>query len=44
MFQGISALIKGMLTTGREMFNPPVTYQYPEVKKPCRRGFVVVTN
>ncbi len=39
MFQGLSALIKGMLTTGREMLSPPVTYQYPEIKKPVPPRF-----
>ncbi len=31
---GTIALVKGLLTTMREIFNKPVTYQYPEVKKP----------
>ena len=29
----VIALVKGMLTTGREIVSKPVTYQYPEVKK-----------
>ncbi|RIK25775.1 MAG: NADH-quinone oxidoreductase subunit I [Chloroflexi bacterium] len=34
MFQGVIELIRGMLTTGKEMVSKPVTYQYPDVKKP----------
>jgi NADH-quinone oxidoreductase subunit I len=32
-------MIKGLLTTLREMFNEPVTIQYPEVKRPVRTRF-----
>ena len=32
----ITALIKGLWTTLRSMFEAPVTYQYPEVKRPVR--------
>ncbi|HAD06739.1 MAG TPA: NADH-quinone oxidoreductase subunit NuoI [Anaerolineaceae bacterium] len=32
-------MIKGLLTTLREMFNQPVTIQYPEVKRPVRTRF-----
>jgi NADH-quinone oxidoreductase subunit I len=39
MLEGLFALVKGMLTTGREMVSPPVTYQYPEVKKPVPPRF-----
>ena len=30
----IGAFFRGMATTFREMFNKPVTVQYPEVKRP----------
>jgi NADH-quinone oxidoreductase subunit I len=39
MLEGLFALFKGLLTTGKEMTNPPVTYQYPEVKKPVPPRF-----
>ncbi len=32
-------LLRGLWTTFREMFNRPVTYQYPEVKRPVRERF-----
>lgn len=32
-------LARGLLTTFREMFNRPVTYQYPEQKRPVHRRF-----
>ena len=32
----ITGLVKGLLTTLRSMLEPPVTYQYPEVKRPVR--------
>ena len=32
-------LARGMFTTFREMFNRPVTIQYPEVKRPVRKRF-----
>lgn len=35
----IGALFKGMSVTLREMFNPPVTIQYLEVKKPVAPRF-----
>lgn len=35
----LGALFKGMSVTLREMFNPPVTIQYPEVKKPVAPRF-----
>ncbi len=35
MFQ----LFKGFATTFRQLFNPPVTIQYPEVKRPVRPRF-----
>ncbi len=38
-FPDIGALIKGMSVTLREMFNPPVTYQYPEVRRPLYPRF-----
>lgn len=39
MLEGFFALLKGLVTTGKEMTNPPVTYQYPEVKKPVPPRF-----
>ena len=33
-FPDLGAILKGMSVTLREMLNPPVTIQYPEVKKP----------
>jgi NADH-quinone oxidoreductase subunit I len=35
----ILGVVKGMWTTFRTMFEPPVTYQYPEVKRPVRSRF-----
>ena len=35
----IGALFKGMSVTLRMMISPPVTYQYPEVKKPVAPRF-----
>ena len=35
----IFELIKGFRTTLREFFQPPVTIQYPEVKRPVRQRF-----
>ncbi len=35
----LGALVKGMSVTLREMFNPPATIQYPEVKKPVYARF-----
>ena len=35
----ITELIRGMLTTFRMAFEKPVTYQYPEVKRPVRTRF-----
>ncbi|MFZ6019970.1 MAG: NADH-quinone oxidoreductase subunit NuoI [Chloroflexota bacterium] len=32
-------MLKGLLTTLREMFQEPVTIQYPEVKRPVRTRF-----
>jgi NADH-quinone oxidoreductase subunit I len=32
-------IARGMLTTLRELFNRPVTIQYPEEKRPVRRRF-----
>ncbi len=32
-------LLRGLWTTFRAMFDPPVTYQYPEVKRPVRERF-----
>jgi len=36
---GIIALLRGLWTTFRSMFEAPVTYQYPEVKRPVRERF-----
>jgi NADH-quinone oxidoreductase subunit I len=38
-FSDLGALVKGMSVTLREMFTPPVTIQYPEVKKPVFARF-----
>ncbi len=38
-FPDIGAIFKGMSVTLREMFNPPVTIQYPEVKRPVAARF-----
>lgn len=35
----LGAIIKGMSVTLREMLNPAVTYQYPEVRKPVAPRF-----
>jgi NADH-quinone oxidoreductase subunit I len=35
----ILGLWQGMWTTFKSMFEPPVTYQYPEVKRPVRTRF-----
>jgi len=35
----IGALIKGMATTLKHMIRPPVTIQYPEIKRPVRYRF-----
>lgn len=32
-------IVRGMWTTLRSMFERPVTYQYPEVKRPVRQRF-----
>jgi NADH-quinone oxidoreductase subunit I len=32
----VTDLLKGLYTTFRSMFEKPVTYQYPEVKRPVR--------
>lgn len=38
-FPNLGALVKGMSVTLREMLTPPVTIQYPEVKKPVFARF-----
>ena len=38
-FPDIGALLKGMSVTLGEMFRPPATIQYPEVKKPVAPRF-----
>lgn len=35
----VLAILKGMWTTFKSMFEKPVTVQYPEVKRPVRRRF-----
>ena len=35
----IWGVVRGLWTTFRSMFEPPVTYQYPEVKRPVRSRF-----
>jgi NADH-quinone oxidoreductase subunit I len=35
----IGELLKGMATTAKHFFKPPVTIQYPEVKRPVRNRF-----
>jgi NADH-quinone oxidoreductase subunit I len=32
-------VLRGLWTTFKSMFEPPVTYQYPEVKRPVRERF-----
>ncbi len=39
MLPDLGAIVKGMSVTLREMFTPPVTIQYPEVKKPVYARF-----
>ena len=36
---GIGAILKGMWTTFKSIFEGPVTVQYPEVKRPVRSRF-----
>lgn len=38
-FLGIIEMLRGLWTTFRSMFETPVTYQYPEVKRPVRERF-----
>ena len=35
----LTEIFKGMSITLRELFKPPVTIQYPEVKRPVRQRF-----
>ena len=35
----IGEILKGMGTTLKHMFKPPVTIQYPEVQRPVRQRF-----
>ena len=39
MYEDVGAVVKGMWTTFRSMFEKPVTIQYPEVKRPVRTRF-----
>lgn len=39
MIKGISELLRGLSVTLRHLFTPPVTIQYPEVKRPVRNRF-----
>ena len=38
-FLSIIEMLRGLWTTFRSMFETPVTYQYPEVKRPVRERF-----
>jgi NADH-quinone oxidoreductase subunit I len=38
-FLSMFELLRGLWTTFRSMFEVPVTYQYPEVKRPVRERF-----
>ncbi|NTU62329.1 MAG: NADH-quinone oxidoreductase subunit I, partial [Chloroflexi bacterium] len=35
----LTEIFKGMSITLRELFKPPVTIQYPEIKRPVRQRF-----
>ena len=35
----VTGILKGLWTTLKSMFEKPVTYQYPEIKRPVRDGF-----
>ncbi|MCP4362017.1 MAG: NADH-quinone oxidoreductase subunit I, partial [Chloroflexi bacterium] len=35
----IGEIVKGLGTTFKHLFQPPVTIQYPEVKRPVRNRF-----
>ncbi len=39
MISEVAGVARGLWTTFRSMFNRPVTYQYPEVKRPVRRRY-----
>lgn len=39
MFNYITAIAQGMATTLKHLFQPPVTIQYPEIKRPVRYRF-----
>jgi NADH-quinone oxidoreductase subunit I len=39
MIQDTISIAKGMFTTLKHMFRPPVTFQYPEVKRPVRNRY-----
>jgi NADH-quinone oxidoreductase subunit I len=39
MFDNIAAIAQGMAVTLKHLFQPPVTIQYPEVKRPVRYRF-----
>ena len=38
-WNGLKAVVVGMWTTFRSMFDEPITVQYPEVKRPVRTRF-----
>src|SRR5665648_515852 len=38
-FLSMFEMLRGLWTTFRSMFETPVTYQYPEVKRPVRERF-----
>lgn len=39
MFDDAAAIVRGMLTTMKYALKPPVTIQYPEIKRPVRQRF-----
>ncbi len=39
MFDDLTAVVQGLWTTLRSIAERPVTYEYPEVKRPVRRRF-----
>lgn len=39
MLKDITAVVRGMMTTAKMMFEKPVTVQYPEIKRPVSRRF-----
>ncbi len=39
MISDVTQVVRGMWTTFRRMFESPVTFQYPEIKRPVRTRF-----